>query len=108
MSYKNYVIQLCNVDNSYKCKFEVLGQNCICSEVKQIPSGPWLKEFEMHGIKLTDLENSTLKVDKEIKLLIGADVGGKLFTGKIIPLKSNLTAVHTRLGWTVMGKTFWQ
>ncbi|GBL86680.1 hypothetical protein AVEN_194910-1 [Araneus ventricosus] len=106
VSYKNYVIELSNVDNSYKCKFEVLGQNRICSEIKQIPSGPWLKEFKMHGIKLTDLENSTLKVDKEIKLLIGADVAGKLFTGKIIPLKSNLTVVHTRLGWTVLGKLF--
>ncbi|GBM14635.1 hypothetical protein AVEN_84131-1, partial [Araneus ventricosus] len=106
VSYKNYVIELSNVDNSYKCKFEVLGQNRICSEIKQIPSGPSLKEFKMHGIKLTDLENSTLKVDKEIKLLIGADVAGKLFTGKIIPLKSNLTAVHTRLGWTVLGKLF--
>ncbi|GBN10587.1 hypothetical protein AVEN_211951-1 [Araneus ventricosus] len=106
VSYKNYVIELSNVDNSYKCKLEVLGQNRICSEIKQIPSGPWLKDFKMHGIKLTDLENSTLKVDKEIKLLIGADEAGKLFSGKIIPLKSNLTAVHTRLGWTVLGKLF--
>ncbi|GBM66951.1 hypothetical protein AVEN_57852-1 [Araneus ventricosus] len=105
VSYKNYVIELSNVDKSYKCKLEVLGRNRICSEIKQIPSGPWLKEFKMHGIKLTDLENSTLKVDKEIKLLIGADVVGKLFTGKIIPLKSNLTAV-TRLGWTVLGRLF--
>ncbi|GFW64997.1 integrase catalytic domain-containing protein [Trichonephila clavipes] len=60
----------------------------------------------MYGIQLTDLENSSLKAEKEIKLLIGADVEGKLFTGKIIPLKSNLTAVHTCLGWTVMGKLF--
>ncbi|GFW34734.1 DUF1758 domain-containing protein [Trichonephila clavipes] len=60
----------------------------------------------MYGIKLTDLENSTLEVDKKIKLLIGADARGKLFTGKIIPLKSSLTSVHTRLSWTVMGKLF--
>ncbi|GBO11370.1 hypothetical protein AVEN_250370-1 [Araneus ventricosus] len=98
VSYKNYVIELSNVDNSYNCKLEVLGQNRICSEIKQTPSGPWLKEFKMHGIKLTDFENSTLKVDKEIKLLICADVAGELFTGKFIPLKSNLTTVHIRLG----------
>ncbi|GFY25983.1 DUF1758 domain-containing protein [Trichonephila clavipes] len=29
-----------------------------------------------------------------------------MFTGKIIPLKSNLAAVRTRLGWTVMGKCY--
>ncbi|GBL97614.1 hypothetical protein AVEN_49129-1 [Araneus ventricosus] len=106
VSCKNYVIELSNVDNSYKCKFEVLGQNCICSEIQQIPSGSWLKEFKTPGIKLTDLENSTLKVDKKIKLLICIDVAGKLFTGKITPLMSNLTAVHTRFGWTVLGKLF--
>ncbi|GBM48196.1 hypothetical protein AVEN_72473-1 [Araneus ventricosus] len=94
VSYKTYVIELSNVDNSYKCKLEILGQNRVCSEIKQIPSGPWLKEFKMHGIKLTDLENSTLKVDKEIKMLVGADVAGKLITGKSMPLKFNLTAVQ--------------
>ncbi|GFW79864.1 integrase catalytic domain-containing protein [Trichonephila clavipes] len=92
-----------SVERIYRIKRDltVLGQNCICSEVKQIPSGLWLIKFDMYVIKLTDLENSTLKVDKEIKLLIGADVGGK-----IIPLKSNPTAVHTRLGWAVMGNLF--
>ncbi|GFY37968.1 integrase catalytic domain-containing protein [Trichonephila inaurata madagascariensis] len=87
-------------------KFEELGQECICSEIEQLPSGLWLNEFKIHGIQLTDLEISRFNVDKEIKLLIRADVGGKLMTGKIKTLKSNSTAVHTRLGWTVLGKFF--
>lgn len=104
--YSNYDIEVSDVDNTYKCKFEVLGQKRICSEIKQLPSGPWLNELKIHGIKITDLEKNTFKVDKEIKLLIGADVAGKLLTGKVIALKSNLTAVHTQLGWTVLGKFF--
>ncbi|GFQ86517.1 integrase catalytic domain-containing protein [Trichonephila clavata] len=67
--YKNYVIELSNVDGGYKCKFEVLGQERICSEIEQLPSGPWLNEFKMHGIRLTDLEINKFNVDKEIKLL---------------------------------------
>ncbi|GFQ97261.1 integrase catalytic domain-containing protein, partial [Trichonephila clavata] len=59
----------------------------------------------MHGIRLTDLEVNRFNVDKEIKLLIGADVG-ETVNGKSQTLRSNLTAVHTRLGWTVLGKFF--
>lgn len=36
--------------------------------------------------------------------MIGADVGGKLLTGKRVQLSSGLVAVETLLGWTLMGK----
>ncbi|GFT11589.1 DUF1758 domain-containing protein [Trichonephila clavipes] len=34
----------------------------------------------------------------------GSDIIGKLFTGEVKQLSEGLTAVNTRLGWTVMGK----
>ncbi|GFS83552.1 DUF1758 domain-containing protein [Nephila pilipes] len=43
----------------------------------------------------------------EINLLIGADVIGKLLTGNtvtVIHLECDLTAVKTKLEWTVFGK----
>lgn len=55
----------------------------------------------MHGVKLTDLQRNTCQVGKEMKLLIDADIVGKLFVGKVINLKSNLTCVQTQLRWTV-------
>jgi len=36
--------------------------------------------------------------------LIGADVAGKLFTGKIIQLNQGATAIETKLGWTILGR----
>lgn len=42
--------------------------------------------------------------DKSIDLLIGADVMGKLLTGRKYDCENGLTALETRLGWTVMGK----
>ncbi|GFV35096.1 integrase catalytic domain-containing protein [Trichonephila clavipes] len=42
--------------------------------------------------------------ETEINLLIGADVLGKLLTGNSVELESGLTAVETKLGWTVFGK----
>ena len=38
-------------------------------------------------------------------MLIGADVYGKLLSGKIRSLSRGLVAIETRLGWTLMGKT---
>ena len=37
-------------------------------------------------------------------MLIGADVAGKLFTGKIIQLNQGATAIETKLGWTILGR----
>ncbi|GFS56086.1 DUF1758 domain-containing protein [Nephila pilipes] len=37
-------------------------------------------------------------------LLIGADILGKLLTGNTVVLECGLTAVETKLGWTVFGK----
>ncbi|GFW58939.1 uncharacterized protein TNCV_4735931 [Trichonephila clavipes] len=42
--------------------------------------------------------------ETEINLLIGADVLGKLLTWNSVELESGLTAVETKLGWTVFGK----
>lgn len=39
-----------------------------------------------------------------IALLLGADIVGKLYTGKLHNLDSGITAVETRLGWTLLGK----
>lgn len=40
----------------------------------------------------------------EIEILIGSDIYGKLLTGRIKQLKGGLTAIETKLGWTVSGQ----
>ncbi|GFY78078.1 integrase catalytic domain-containing protein [Trichonephila inaurata madagascariensis] len=42
----------------------------------------------------------------KIEILIGADVAGKLLTGTMFYLKSGPVAIKTKLGWTLMGKTY--
>ncbi|GFS95390.1 DUF1758 domain-containing protein [Nephila pilipes] len=42
--------------------------------------------------------------ETDINLLIGADVLGKLLTGNTVVLECGLTAVETKLRWTVFGK----
>lgn len=53
-----------------------------------------------NGVKLSDTDEK----NEAISLLIGADIAGKLFTGKIIQLSRGVTAIETRLGLTLLGK----
>ncbi|GBO38445.1 hypothetical protein AVEN_124188-1 [Araneus ventricosus] len=48
-----------------------------------------------------DIEDNLGPID----VLIGADVAGRLFTGKRKVLCSGLVAMESYLGWTIMGET---
>jgi len=94
-----YEIRLANLEESYRCKFDVLDQPIICSSVQSVPEGVWLQEVRKHKINITDIYE-----DEPIEVLIGADVSGKLFTGKKKDLDCGLVAIETSLGWTLQGK----
>ncbi|GBM18019.1 hypothetical protein AVEN_238408-1 [Araneus ventricosus] len=50
---------------------------------------------------MLDIEDNLGPID----VLIGADVAGRLFTGKRRVLSSGLVALESYLGWTIMGET---
>ncbi|GFV62828.1 integrase catalytic domain-containing protein [Trichonephila clavipes] len=68
------------------------------------------RDSPTEGVKPTELmtasalANSEKSSETEIGLLIGADNIGKLLTGNLIEVDSGLTAIETKLGWTVIGK----
>ncbi|GFY48717.1 integrase catalytic domain-containing protein [Trichonephila inaurata madagascariensis] len=108
-THKRCLISLSDFSDKYRCNFEVLNQEVICSGILRIPRGNFIKEIKKHKIFLSDL-NSQVDLlyqfsPDEIHGLIGADVLGKLYTGNIKQLKSDLVLEETRLGWTLMGKT---
>ncbi|GFX92103.1 integrase catalytic domain-containing protein [Trichonephila clavipes] len=72
----------------------------ICGYIPKIEDKQVLNELKRKKIKFTD----SFRRETEINLLIGADVLGKLLTGNSVELESGLTAVETKLGWTVFGK----
>ncbi|GFT37835.1 CCHC-type domain-containing protein [Trichonephila clavipes] len=59
---------------------------------------PRLPEVELY--KFGDIQENT----GPIEVLLGADVAGKLITGRREELKTGLVALETKLGWTLMGK----
>ncbi|KAF8772035.1 hypothetical protein HNY73_019382 [Argiope bruennichi] len=99
-----YEIFVSDFNKNYHCTFNAFDQEKICAEICQIPTGFWSKELEDNGIHLTDQECLPSCSSSTIHLLIGADIAGKLMTGKILNLTCGLTATETLLGWTLMGR----
>jgi len=61
------------------------------------------KELRDLRIRPTDTGDDDQN-SKPIQVLIGADIAGKLLTGRRHILQCGLVAVETCLGWTIMGK----
>ncbi|GFS63511.1 DUF1758 domain-containing protein [Nephila pilipes] len=53
---------------------------------------------------LVSIDSDSFCDAREIDLLIGPDVIGKLLTENVVELDSGSTAVESKLGWTVIGK----
>jgi len=81
-------------------EFEFLDQAEICGSVARMPKGPFLKELKGKGVWLSDIGSGCPKIE----ILIGSDIYGKILTGKVKQLRGGLTAIDTRLGWTVCGR----
>ncbi|GFT21960.1 uncharacterized protein TNCV_2383381 [Trichonephila clavipes] len=94
-----YSIEVSDLKHSYACCFEVLSEKKICGFISKIEDKRILNELKNKEI-LSDLNCK----ETEIGLLIGADNIGKLLTGNLIEFDSGLTAIETKLGWTVIGK----
>ncbi|GFX15068.1 CCHC-type domain-containing protein [Trichonephila clavipes] len=63
-------------------------------------NGSWIHELKTKNIFLTEIQENT----GPIEVLLGADVAGKLITGRREELETGLVALGTKLGWTLMGK----
>ncbi|UYV74109.1 hypothetical protein LAZ67_11002136, partial [Cordylochernes scorpioides] len=91
-----YTIHLSDINNSYRCEFEALGQPLICGSIPPVCPRSFLEGSE-------ELDVSDLMRDR-IEVLIGADIAARLLTDDQRRISSGLVAIRTKLGWTVMGK----
>ncbi|UYV72604.1 hypothetical protein LAZ67_10000024, partial [Cordylochernes scorpioides] len=92
-----YTIHLSDINNSYRCEFEALGQPLICGSIPPV----WCPRSFLEGSE--ELDVSDLMRDRT-EVLIGADIAGRLLTDDQRRISSGLVAIRTKLGWTVMGK----
>jgi hypothetical protein len=93
-----YNIRLRSLDNKYACNFEELHEEDFCSRVPALPLGPWISKLRNKGIGVC------LEEENPTGVLIGADVYGKLLTGRREILQCGLVATEAYIGWIVTGK----
>ncbi|GFV29823.1 rho guanine nucleotide exchange factor 17 [Trichonephila clavipes] len=98
--HKCFKIYLSSLDGNYICKLDALDHDVICNDISSAKNGSWIHELKTKNIFLTDIQENT----GPIEVLLGADVVGKLITGRREELKTGLVALETKLGWTLMGK----
>ncbi|XP_011858695.1 PREDICTED: uncharacterized protein LOC105556222 [Vollenhovia emeryi] len=102
--HKKYLVHLRSLDGNYACNFKAYDEEKICAEVPLWDELPRMNELKELDIQLTDGPGESVHA-QPIKILIGADIAGKLMTGRTQQLKCGLTAIETHLGWTLMGET---
>lgn len=100
ISHKKYNVHLKSIDDKRSFKFVALDQDVICNYVPLVRSGIWSEELRNLNVKITDMDSE----DSSVVVLIGADVAGRLLTGRQHVLECGLVAVETVLGWTLMGE----
>jgi hypothetical protein len=98
--HKLYRVTMQSTTGQFQCISTFMDQPKICGTVSSVPKGPWLEELEKAGIQVTDVDQN----HRDIHVLIGADIAGTFFTGKMYPTIAGPVAMETRLGWTVMGR----
>ncbi|GFY59057.1 putative RNA-directed DNA polymerase from transposon X-element [Trichonephila inaurata madagascariensis] len=94
-------VYLKNFKDTYAHSVEVLSQKKICGFVPKIVDLYTLQELKEKNITLSDLETK----EHDIELLLRADVIGNILTGNSLKLRSGVTVVQTKFGYTVIGKT---
>ncbi|GIY59784.1 DUF1758 domain-containing protein [Caerostris darwini] len=98
--HKCYKIYLSSLDGNYTCKLDALDHDVICNDISSVKNDSWIQELRTKKIFLTDIQENA----GPIEVLLGADVAGKLITGRREELETGLVALETKLGWTLMGK----
>lgn len=94
-------MKLSPVGKSIEYEICLLDQDVICEVIPRIPKGPLLQELKRHKIWISDIGNDPW----EIEILLGSDIYRKILTGEVIQLEGGLTAINTKLGWTLCGES---
>ncbi|XP_055928545.1 uncharacterized protein LOC129959681 [Argiope bruennichi] len=91
--------QVESLDRKYSTSMSLLDLPKICSTLPRISDRNLFAELASRGIKLTDVGQDT----PSIRVLLGADVLGRILIGRIEILASGISAIETLLGWTILG-----
>ena len=94
-------VNLCHLKNNFTFNVTLLDEPKICGYVPKLCDINCLKEIQRNKeIFLCDSKSGP----SDISVLLGSEAISKLYTGKLIQLKSGPCAIETFLGWCIMGR----
>ncbi|XP_055936869.1 uncharacterized protein LOC129966468 [Argiope bruennichi] len=99
MEYGRFTVTVERMVRKYSTSMSLLDQPKICSTLPRISDRNLIAELASQGIKLTYVGQDT----PPIRVLLGADVLGRILTGRVEILASGISAIETLLGWTILG-----
>lgn len=99
-SHQEYKVYLGSLDGKYECCTTMYDEEVICKNLPTVSLGSWQQVLRDSDVSLSNVWED----DKPISILIGADIAGRLYTGKFIQLENGPTVLETKLGWTIMGR----
>ncbi|XP_048478552.1 uncharacterized protein LOC125488881 [Plutella xylostella] len=100
--HKVYKLKIENMTSDFAIDMTALSKNKICGPLPRVAQDSKLNlKLREMNIMLSDTGESS----DEVGLLIGADYAGAIMTETFVPIDAKVTAIRTKLGWTIQGTT---
>ncbi|UYV75405.1 hypothetical protein LAZ67_13000151 [Cordylochernes scorpioides] len=96
-----YSLFITNLLKEEAVQVRAMGQRMICDRVPTLTAGTWMRDLDKKGVTIIRRKNVETS---EIDLLLGADNLGKIWTDQVVCLEDGLTAIKTRIGWSIFGE----
>ncbi|UYV66545.1 hypothetical protein LAZ67_4002017 [Cordylochernes scorpioides] len=96
-----YSLFITNLLKKEAVQVRAMGQRMICDRVPTLTAGTWMRDLDKKGVTIIRRKNVETS---EIDLLLGADNLGKIWTDQVVCLEDGLTAIKTKIGWSIFGE----
>ncbi|UYV72013.1 hypothetical protein LAZ67_9001550 [Cordylochernes scorpioides] len=96
-----YSLFITNLSKEEAIQVRAMGQRMICDRVPTLTAGTWMRDLDKKGVTIIKRKNVETS---EIDLLLGADNLGKIWTDQVVCLEDGLTAIKTKIGWSIFGE----
>ncbi|UYV66516.1 hypothetical protein LAZ67_4001942 [Cordylochernes scorpioides] len=89
------------IKTQQRMNFSRLGVGKNNPKVPTLTAGTWMRDLDKKGVTIIRRKNVETS---EIDLLLGADNLGKIWTDQVVCLEDGLTAIKTKIGWSIFGE----
>lgn len=94
-----YRVTVKSMAGDFTGEMEMRSERKICDSVPRVRDPELVRTLQTRGITLTDIGRSAAPIE----ILLGAQHIGSLLTGRIEVLPCGISAIQSKLGWSIVG-----